>query len=188
MRSAPRYDPLTLPIARVGRPHGVHGALHVHPFNPDSVVLQELPVPFPVQLDPELGADVRAVHVESVRAVPGGLLVRFAGIEDRDQAAAHRGALLRIARALLPPLATGEYYPDDLPGCVAESQHGAPLGQVVAVFSNGAQLVIVVQDPAGRELMVPLVPAHLVSVDPGERRVRVRVEEAEPAEPAEESR
>lgn len=82
-------------------------------------------------------------------------IARFAEVSDRNAAEALRGQLLTVPRAVLPPLAEGEYYHSDLIGLSCESTAGEPLGQVVAVEDFGAGDLLEIEKPDGRRAMVP---------------------------------
>ena len=59
------------------------------------------------------------------RPVAEGYLLRIAGVDDRDAAAALTLGEVRVARSSLPPLAPGEYYVEDVIGCAVEDEAGA---------------------------------------------------------------
>ncbi len=187
--SAYRYDPETLPIAIVGRTHGVRGELRVHPFNPDSPALLGPATPFEVALEPGKPGPVKWMTVGSLRAAHDYILLQFAAITDRDVAASLTGSTLRMRRSDLRPLAAGEYYIEDLVGCsvsAADGPAGLVIGTVVAIFSNGAQSVLTISRPNGDELLIPMVPEHLRYVDVRGRKITVSVldsEEVVDAEP-----
>jgi 16S rRNA processing protein RimM len=88
----------------------------------------------------------------------GGAIARFAEISDRNAAEALRGTTLEVPRAVLPPLAEGEYYYADLIGLPVSTQDGEPIGNVVAVENFGAGDVIEIERPGGARFMVPMRP------------------------------
>jgi 16S rRNA processing protein RimM len=168
------YDPETLVVGVLGRPHGVEGELMLRSHNVsgggaaagldrlESVVL-------------EGPGERRAHRVRSVRRVAGGWLLRLEGIDSREAAAAVTGAAVRVSRAVLPPLGPGEFFVADVLGCAVSREDGQPLGRVEQLFWNGAQDVMVVK--GDRERLVPVVPAFVQSVDGPGRRVVVAWED-----------
>ena len=108
------------------------------------------------------------------RPVEGGYLLRLADVESREAAAALTLAEVRVPRTTLPPLAPGEYYVEDVPGCAVEDEAGASLGTAVGTFWNGAHDVMTVAGPEGREHLIPLVPDFVLSVDVAGRKIKVR--------------
>lgn len=165
------YDGARLPLGVVGRAHATRGEVNFRTYNEDSRTLSDVPVPFTAVLEDAQGQR-QEMKINSVRFVRDHFLVSFEGITSRDQAEDLTGRVLWLDRQLLPPLAPGEYYWQDLVGCNVLDQHDERLGQVHSVFSNKAHGVAVVQTPSGNELLFPLVPDVLLEVDVPARRVR----------------
>lgn len=113
-------------------------------------------------------------QVVACRKVEGGYLLRLDGVNSREAAAALTLAEVRVTRAALPPLAPGEYYVEDVPGCTVEDEGGGLLGTAVGTFWNGAHDVVTVASSDGREHLVPLVPDFVLSVDAAGRKITVR--------------
>jgi 16S rRNA processing protein RimM len=112
--------------------------------------------------------------VRAFRPVKGGYLVRLAGVDDREAAATLTHAEVRVARAALPALGSGEYYVEDVIGCAVEDDAGRPLGVVRQAFWNGAHDVATVVGQDARERLIPLVPQVVLTADTAGRRIRVR--------------
>jgi 16S rRNA processing protein RimM len=165
-------------IAEVARPHGVQGELRLKLYNEESEVLLERPR---VRLVCGDGA-VREVRVKAVRQVPGALLVRLDGIDDRDAAETVRGARIEVPRELLPPPGEGELYVCDLEGCRVRVA-GNDVGAVVGVASYPSCDALVVELDAGRRVEVPLVDTNLVAVDLEARVVELASLGADDGEP-----
>jgi 16S rRNA processing protein RimM len=167
---SPEYDPDTISVGVFGRPHGVGGALALRPHNPGSRALDGLGQVL------ACAADGRrtAYDVASLRPVAGGYLIRLAGIDDREAAAALTLSEVRAPRAALPALAPGEYYVEDVVGCAVEDQAGRALGVARGTFWNGAHDVCTVVAADGAERLIPLVPDFVLDVDAPGRKMRVR--------------
>jgi 16S rRNA processing protein RimM len=164
----------TLPFGRLGRPHGVRGEMSLWPFNPDGDGLVGAPLPATVQL--VRGKERREIVVVAVRTANESLLVRFEGIDSREQAAPLTGAEIWLPRAALPTLDEDEFYVEDLLGCTVVDLEGRVRGTVRATFWNGAQDVLTLEGPDG-ELFVPAVPEFIREVDLDVRRVVVDMHE-----------
>ena len=91
------------------------------------------------------------------------LVARLEGIEDRDRAAALRGAVIEVDRAELPPTGEREYYQADLIGLPVRNLEGAALGKVGYFADTPTGPMMVVQGT--REYWIPAVPTHLAKVD-----------------------
>jgi 16S rRNA processing protein RimM len=122
-------------------------------------------------------------EVTGCRPVEGGYLMRLAGVATREAAAAFTLGEVRVLRTSLPALEPGEYYVEDVPGCLVEDEAGRALGLAVGTFWNGAHDVLAVVDQAGqegkegKERLIPLVPDFVLTVDARGRKIRVRWDE-----------
>ena len=149
--------PERLEVGRVGRPHGLQGEVAVT-FTSDRDERRQPGV--------VLYADGRELVVEAIRPHQGRYLVRFAGVTDRDQAAALRGVRLDAE-----PLAGAddELWVHELIGSEVRDRSGAALGRVIAVEANPAHDLLVL-DSGGLVPMVFVVSSEsgVVVVDPPE--------------------
>ena len=91
-----------------------------------------------------------------------GLIGRFAGVDDRDAAAALHGTVLSIARDALPEPENGEYYWSDLTGLTVIDTGRGRLGQVDHLFETGAHDVMVVRPEQGTDELIPFVEGPIV--------------------------
>ena len=101
----------------------------------------------------------------------GALTVKLVGVEDRDRAAALRGAQVCVPRVDLPQRDDKDFYRTDLIGCEVVNLAGVDLGVVQHFVETPAQALMVVRGE--REYWVPAVPQHLRRVDLKARRVVV---------------
>jgi 16S rRNA processing protein RimM len=153
--------PRLVALAEVARPHGLAGELRLKVYNLDSDILLRRP-PVVLRLP---DAAVREVRITAARAVDKAVLVKLAGVDDRDAAEALRGAELCVPRASLPPPEEGEFYACDLEGAEAVLA-GEPVGRVLELRSYPTCDVLVVERPGGTSLEVPLLDAYVGRVDP----------------------
>lgn len=73
------------------------------------------------------------------------LLVKLAGIDDRDLAFASKGKQVSVPKEALPEAGEGEYYWSDLIGLTVTNQQAVIFGEIIDVFETGANDVIVVR-------------------------------------------
>jgi len=121
--------------------------------------------------------------IDSVRPHRGALLIRFAGVEDRDAADALRGAVLEVPREAVPAPPEGTWYHFQLVGCRCRDARLGELGEVTAVLEDGGGVLLVVEGavegPQGerRRLLIPFVRAFVREVAPEEGRIELDLPE-----------
>ena len=115
---------------------------------------------------------LRSLTVGSARWHQTTLLVVFAEIPDRSAAEAARGILLHATiPADASPDDPEEFYDHQLIGLPAYDVSGAALGEVTGLVHGGAQDLLTVRTPDGRDTLVPFVKALVPEVDLAGRRV-----------------
>jgi 16S rRNA processing protein RimM len=165
---------LEVVVGRLGRPHGIRGevTIEVRTDEParrfaDGTVLRTEP--------PRGSASpLRALTVAGSRWHRSTLLVTFEELSDRNAAEAARGILLYAdIDAAESPDDPDEFYAHQLVGLAAYDERGAHLGEVSALVRGGAQDLLTVRTPDGREALVPFVKALVPEVDLAGGRVVV---------------
>jgi 16S rRNA processing protein RimM len=154
------------------RPHGVQGEVVVEVL---SDVPDRLAPGRKVWATRATRETSQPLAVESSRWHKSGALVRFAGVEDRDQAAELRDALLEVDRSEVPAAPEGTYYWYQLLGCRC-SVHGEDLGEVTDLVEDGGGLLLVVSN-GGRQVPIPFVRSFLKDVDVERGRIELDLPE-----------
>lgn len=158
--------------------HGVRGLVKVKSF---TEVPEDVAAYGPVT--DETGR--REWSLEVAGRGKGVVLVRVAGVTDRDQAQALHGTQIFVARDALPVLEEEEtFYHTDLIGLGVEDVQGQAIGRVKAVENFGAGDLLEIVDAADKTVMLPFTKAVVPTVDlAGGRLVVVLPEEgAAPAD------
>jgi 16S rRNA processing protein RimM len=150
----------------VGAPFGVRGwiKLRSHTDPPERLLDHRT-------LRIGRGSGWQNYRIEASGRSGGALTVKLAGVEDRDQAQALRGAQVCVPRSELPQRDDKDFYRADLIGCVVVNLEGLDLGIVQHFIETPAQVLMVVRGT--QEFWIPAVPQHLRRVDLGQRRVVV---------------
>ncbi len=138
-------------IGRVTRPHGVRGEMRVVPYTDDPQRFGRLDHVYLAD-DPDEHPAPRRLALESARLHLQTVLLKLAGIDDREAAADLRGAWLLVAREDALPLAEGEYFLYQLTGLAVVTADGETLGELVSVLETGANNVFVVRGERGEIL------------------------------------
>ncbi|MEV7023376.1 ribosome maturation factor RimM [Kitasatospora sp. NPDC093558] len=152
---------MQLVVGRIGRAHGIRGDVSVEVrtdepelrLGPGAVVLT----------DP---ASVGPLTVESGRVHSGRLLLRFAGVKDRNAAEALRGTLL--ISEVDPeerPDDPEEYYDHQLIGLDVVLADGTLVGELTEVVHLPYQDLLTVKKADGTEVLVPFVTQIVPTID-----------------------
>jgi 16S rRNA processing protein RimM len=156
----------TVAVGRITRAHGVQGEVAV-------LVISEVPGRFADGATVWL-EDGRTLTVESSRPHKDRLLVRFRGVNDREQAEALQKALLVVPESSSPELPEGSWWDHRIVGCALETDTGDSLGIVREVIHTAANDVWSAVDEDGTETLVPVLRDVVVEVDVDAGRIVVR--------------
>lgn len=154
-------------VGRVARPHGLRGDVVVNPET-DFPDLRFAPG---ATLFVERDGEPAPVVIREARFHKGRPVIAFEGVETVDEAEALRDAELKVPEGALPPLPPGTYYQFELRGCDVVTRAGEPVGRVRDVEGEAGGFRLAVERPDGGEVLVPLVEAICVDIDPGARRI-----------------
>lgn len=164
---------MELTVGRVVKAHGIGGEVVVE-IRTDDPAARFAP-----------GNTLRAKNLRSgsegsyvvadAREHGGRLLVRLAGVDDRDAADALRGSVFVVDSADLPPIDEPDtYYDHQLEGLAVRTTAGQAVGVVAEVLHTAAgELLAVRRDPGNDEVLVPFVSAIVTSVSLDDRLVEI---------------
>jgi 16S rRNA processing protein RimM len=154
-------------LGRVTGPFGLRGWVKVASYTEPREQILEFPR---WRADLPDGTSREFSHAEG-KAHGKGLVVRLAGVEDRDAAIALGKPELWVERGELPALKEGEYYQADLVGLEVVNLAGVRLGRVARFLDLPANPVMVVTGE--RERWLPVGPGQLLRVDREHGRITV---------------
>ena len=163
---------MELVVGRIAQAHGITGELVVDVRTDDPEA--RFVAGHSLRLkNPRAGTEREAV-IESVRPHGGRLLVRLAGITDRNGADALRGGLFVVNSADLPPISDpDEFYDHQLEGLQVRTVDGRRIGTVTEVLHTAGGELLAVRGESGAELLVPFVAAIVTSVSLADRVVEI---------------
>jgi 16S rRNA processing protein RimM len=161
-----------VPLAVVGRPHGVRGEVRAHPFNRDSALLLDLDEVLVRFVDGERKGEEHEVSIDVARQGNDAILVKLHAVDDRDAAEGVKGAHLCARRGDFPPLEPGEFYATDIVDADVILD-GAAIGKVKELSSYPSVDILLVTTDRGR-FEVPLVDAYVETVDAEASRIVLR--------------
>lgn len=166
--SPPVGEPEYLVVGFLRRPHGVGGE-----------ILMDVHTDFPERLTTGLtvfvGDQYRPMVLTSRRPHSKGLLIRFRDVENPEGAGLFRNTWVYVPTADRPKLPAGEYYHHQLIGMNVVTDDHRELGQLVDIIETGANDVYLVRDAAGKEILLPAIPAVILEIKLADRQMRVHL-------------
>ena len=143
-------------VGLVSTAHGIRGALKVFPTTQDPERFRTLKT---VRFSRTGEADgiYAEYKVQHVAFLKNQVLLQLEGIEDRNQAELMRGGSLWVPREEAVRLEEDEFYLADFVGALVTEEDGTQLGQVKEILQTGSNEVLAVQEPSGRELLIPVI-------------------------------
>jgi len=161
-----RHEDETICVGRIISAQGVKGWVRVFSdTSPRENILSYNPWKI------QMGDQTQSVEI-SGRLQGKNVVVKLAGIDDRDAAIELVGSNIYILPEQLAKLDEGEYYWSDLIGLEVESLQAEPLGIIETMMETGANDVMVLQ--GDRERLIPFVMGDVVrEVDLANKRVVV---------------
>ncbi len=152
--------------------HGLRGDLKVRPLSGDPEALLSAAEVF-----------LRLPDGKLIKAVPlrqslhkGVVLLKLEGFESLTAVEGFKGCKILLDRALLPELAEDEFYWHQIEGARVVDLTQGELGTLKSMFSTAAHDTWVVEGVAG-EVMIPVVAAFIVSINPQQALIEVDLPE-----------
>ena len=155
---------LSLTLARVSAPHGVHGEMRIR-------VDTDIPENLEAGRRVYLGGCGEPREIESLH-LDGKPRIKLRGIDTREDAQALRGAELVIPIHEAVPLPKGRFYAAELLGVHVVDTRGDNLGTIRDVLVTGSNDVYVVSGPGG-EILVPATREVVQDFNPTTRQMTI---------------
>lgn len=158
-------------IGAIVQPHGIHGEVRVHLFNPNSDSLYHVSR---IWLRRPQHTKLEVARLTDARHHSKGILLSIEGCTTRNQAEAYRRTEVFVSKAELPTLEDGEFYFYQLVGFDVISTTQEPIGTVLRVMPGAAQDLLIVEHD-GREIMLPIIDAIIPTIDLAQQRIEVEL-------------
>ena len=118
----------------------------------------------------------KTYEIEKVRYQKDMVILKLAGVDDRNAAEALKEHDVMITEADLRDLPEDTFYVRDLIGCsVRNAANGAEIGIIRDVLQNSAQDIYVVKTASGKEALIPAVGDFVEDVNIEEKFVTVKL-------------
>lgn len=159
-------------IGMITGPVGIRGEVKIKSYAEDPSRFRKIKE-IGLRMD---GKDAGDYAIEHVRSSGGMVVVKLAGVDDRNAAELLRNAEVFMDRADLEPLGPGEHYIRDLIGMtVVDDKSGETVGTLGDVLTDRPQDIYVIKAVDGSEFMLPAVPEFVRGIDDDLRVIRVRL-------------
>jgi 16S rRNA processing protein RimM len=159
-------------IGVIGKPHGIKGEINVmlltdypNTILKGSTLFTDQDLSVPVEIDSIRQKKLKGRDVS---------IIKFAGIDDRNEAEKLKGKNLYRSGSEVPALEDGKFWIDDLIGCSVVLNSGITIGKVqdVDVLTSNENLAVLIENPdikvsgmVRNILYVPLIEDYIENID-----------------------
>ena len=171
-------------LGRVGEAWGIKGWVRIQPHSADTEALFATKDWYLQPPEPRFARGFSAFQgsvlsrVAEIKVHADGVVARFEGMDDRNEAEALKGVRIHLPRSAFPATPEGEYYWVDLIGLQVFNREGVDLGVVRDLMPTGPTSVLVLEYPVVQdgvetvaERLIPFVSAYIDDVDRVARRI-----------------
>ena len=156
-------------IGKIIAPQGVRGEVRV-------TSLTDFPERYR-SLKTALLDDGTALPIESVRYHQQFVLLKFRGLDTRNDIEHLRGRLIQVERKDVVPLPDGHYYIFDLVGLEVYNEQEEYLGNITDVLQTGSNDVYVVEQQGKQPLLIPGLKTVVLQIDIAGKKMIVKLQE-----------
>lgn len=146
-----------LEVGKIINTHGLRGEVKVIPWTDTPDVFEDLEMLYLKNND--------VLTISSVKYQKNNLIVKFKELGDINEAEKLKNQVLYAERSALGELPEGVYYIADLIGLSVRKETGEEVGKIKDVLQTGANDIYVVAREGAKDLLVPVIPNAVLSVD-----------------------
>ena len=159
-------------VGVISSAHGVKGEAKVYPTTDDPARFRKLK-----QIILDTGKGEQILEIEGVKIFKQFVIVKFKGIDDRNEIEKLRTRALYVTRKQAVKCSKDEYFIADLIDMTVLEEDGSTLGTLVDVMQTGANDVYVIKTTDGQEILLPAIKECILSVDIEQAQMVVHVME-----------
>ena len=157
-------------VGVITAPHGVRGEVKVFPTTDDNARFKNLKT---VLLDQ--GRGTRELEIEGVKFFKNMVILKFKGIDDRNDVERMRQAKLLVTRENAVELGKDEYFIADLIDMQVELEDGTLFGVLNDVMQTGANDVYCIRTEEHGEVLIPAIKDCILDVDVENRKMKIHL-------------
>ena len=147
-------------IGQIVNTYGIKGFLKVIPYTDDITRFQDLK-----SIYVETKTSLKTFIIEDVKYSKNLVLLKLKGIDDINTAEIYKNCYLKIDRKDAVELPEDSYFIIDLIGITVFSDNDEELGNIVEVYSTGANDIYVVKNQSGKQVLLPAIGDVIKNVD-----------------------
>ena len=159
-----------LRVGVITSPHGVHGEVNVFPTTDDPQRFKKLKKVYINKKKETLECEI-----ESVKFFKNMVILKFSGMDDRNEIEKYRQCDLLIDREDAVDLGEDEYFICDLIGLDIVDEKGNKIGVLQDVMTSAANDVYVVEKNDGKELLIPAIRDCILETDLEKKIIKVHL-------------
>ena len=150
--------------------HGIRGEIKVYPTTDDMTRFKKLKT---IYLD--TGLETKKLDIQSIKFFKNMVILKFKGIDNINDIEKYKGKDLLITREQAVPLEEDEYFICDIIDAKVVTEDGQDYGILKEVLQTGANDVYVVETTQGKEVLLPVIPDCVLSIDVEQKIVIARI-------------
>ena len=161
-----------LEAGKIINTHGLRGEVKVVTWTDYPEVFEEIEF---LYVHKKTGDE--RLDIKNIKYQKNNIIVKFAQINDIDEAEKYKNMILYVDRDQMPPLPDGMNYIVDLIGLEVYNEEGEKIGVIADVFNTGANDIYDVKREGKKNLLLPVIDDCVKEVDMENGRVIVNVME-----------
>ncbi len=147
-------------IGQIVNTYGIKGFLKVVPYTDDITRFEDLKSVYI-----EIKNSLKTFIIEDVKYSKNLVLLKLNGIDDINAAEIYKNCYLKIDRKDTVDLPEDSYFIIDLIGITVYTDSHKELGNIVDVYSTGANDIYVVKNELGKQVLLPAIGEVIKDVD-----------------------
>ena len=147
-------------IGQIVNTYGIKGYLKIVPYTDDITRFEKLE-----SIYIEVKKELKDFIIEDVKYSKNLVLLKLKGIDDINSAEIYKNCYIKISRSQSVKLPENSYFIVDLIGLNVYTDNDEELGNIIDVFSTGANDIYVVKNELGKQVLLPAISDVIKKVD-----------------------
>lgn len=147
-------------IGQIVNTYGIKGFLKIVPYTDDITRFEKLK-----SIYIEFKNTLKTFDIEELKYSKNLVLLKLKGIDDINTAEIYKNCYIKIDRKDAVKLPENSYFIIDLIGITVYTDENIKLGDIVDVYSTGANDIYVVKDELGKQVLLPAISDVIKNVD-----------------------